>query len=321
MSRSPHPHYFRQRGFTLMELLVVLVILGFVIAMVAPRLAGIGSEALATVTRTNMAALIGLVTADLQKNGKYPTGMINIVSVDKNTGAYHKPMVSDQDPETGYEVLGHRMDQRHRLHIHHLSEAEASELRGRGVLHVYNYNSPYDRNVATRSPNMQPVAANVAVLMTGGGDNATGSITADLTEQDRDHPETLFRMVFGLGSETSLIKNGQVHGAPTCPESGQDPINYEWKWYSLLLPRLKATAQRLRLDNPLGTSSNGTITAYAAEGVLPGAALTTAARRTLDAYEAQHPAFFAILDSEGLIHPSVDMTGWGIDFNADGDIN
>ena len=321
MPRARQHTFLAPSGFTLVELLVVLTVLGFLLAMVAPRLGGIGHEALATITRTNMAALVDLVTADLQKNGKYPTGMINIVSVDNDTGDYHKPMVSDQDPNTGYEVLSDKMDSRHRLHIHYLNAEEAAELRKLGVLHVYNYNSPFDRNVATRAPNMQPVAANVAVLMTGGGDNATGTISADLTETDRDHPETLFRLVFGLGPESSLVTNGQTHGASTCPESGQDPINYEWKWYSLLLPRLHATEQRLRTDNPLGPITNGTVAAYAAQGPLPGAALTRAARRTLDAYEAQHPAFFALLDSEGLVHPNVDLTGWGIDFNADGDIN
>lgn len=112
-----------------------------------------------------------------------------------------------------------------------------------------------------------------------------------------------------------------MQGASTYPESGQDPINYEWKWYSLLLPRLHATENRLRADNPLSAVSNGTITAYAAEGAQPSTALTTAARRTLDPYAAQHQAFFVLLDSEGLVHPNADMTGWGIDFNANGAID
>jgi prepilin-type N-terminal cleavage/methylation domain-containing protein len=314
--RQPAPH--RQSGFTLLELLVVLTIMGFLIAMVAPRLAGISAQGVYTVTQTNMDRLVDLITADLQANGKYPTGMINIVSVDGSTGVYHKPMISDQDPDTGYEVLSHNMDQRHRFFLHYLSPAEAAELRALGVVHVYNYNSPFDRNVVPASPSMEAVDAGVAVLMTGGGDSDNaGAIEA--SEHDRSHPDEMFRLVFGLGPETSLIKRGLDHGASTCPESGLAPINYEWKWYCLLLPRLKATEERLTADDPLGGS--GSLTAYAVDGAHLAASLATAARREVDAYAAQNKAFFAVLDSEGAVTPTVDMTGWGIDFDANGDID
>lgn len=319
---QPAPH--RPSGFTLLELLAVLTIMGFLLAMVAPRLAGISAQGLYTVTQTNMDRLVDLITADLQKSGKYPTGMINIVSVDGGTGVFHKPMISDQDPDTGYEVLSHNMDQRHRFFLHYLSPAEAAELRALGVVHVYNYNSPFDRNVVPASPSMEPVDAGVAVLMTAGGDSDNDGVIeaseTDQTERDRSHPDEMFRLVFGLGPETSLIQRGLIHGASTCPESGLAPINYEWKWYSLLLPRLKATQDRLRVDNPLG-APDGLLTAYAVEGMPAAAALATAARREVDAYAAQNKAFFAVLDSEGAVTPTVDMTGWGIDFNADGDIN
>ncbi len=42
-----------QKGFTLLEILVVLTIMGFLIAMVAPRLAGISGDAVDTVCDTN----------------------------------------------------------------------------------------------------------------------------------------------------------------------------------------------------------------------------------------------------------------------------
>jgi len=286
--RQPTPQ--RHSGFTLLELLVVLTIMGFLIAMVAPRLAGISAQGLYTVTQTNMDRLVDLITADLQANGKYPTGMINIVSVDGGTGDCHKPMISDRDPDTGYEVLGFNMDQRHRFFLHYLSLAEAAELRALGVVHVYNYNSPFDRNVVPSSPSMEAVDAGVAVLMTSGGDSdgdgAIDPAETDQTERDRSHPDEMFRLVFGLGPETSLIKRGLIHGASTCPESGLAPINYEWTWYSLLLPRLKATQDRLRADDPLG-AAGGMITDYAVEGMPAAAALATAARREVNAYAAR----------------------------------
>ncbi len=311
-----------QAGFSLLELLVVLTISGFIVAVAAPRFAGLAGQGLETVTQKNMSDLVNYITADLQNNGAYPAGMINIVSVDGNTGDYHKPMVSDQDPDNEPEVLGYPMDRRHRFFIHYLNEDEAAELKSLGVVYVYNYNSPFDRDVAVGSPHMQPVAAGVAVLMTGGGDSDnSGAIDPDeisLEEPDRAHPDKLFRMVFGLGPETSLVKKGLVHNASTCPESGLVPINHVWQGYSLLLPRLAATERRLKTDDPL--ENQGVLTAYGVTGTRDPAQLTGALRRTVDAYARQDPAFFEVMDSEGATHPRGEMTGWGLDFDGDGEI-
>lgn len=320
----PLPRRF-QGGFTLLEMLVTLTVLGFLIAMVAPRLAGTTSLGLRTVTRTNMTRLVSVITAEYQRTGKYPSGMVNIVSVDSATSEYHKPMLSDQDPDTGPEVLSLKMDDRHRFRLHHLNQAEADELRAMGVLHVFNYNSPYDRDVMPGSPNMEPVTAGIAVLMTGGGDvDNNGSIDTaeiDLTEAGRAHPYELFRMAFGLGVETSLVKNGVIHGPSTCPESGMDPVNYEWKWYSLLLPRLQATAKRLENDDPIAGGNDGLVTVYAVSGNTVSAALSGVYRREVTTYPAQNPAFFAVMDSEGEVFPTLDMEGWGLDFDGNGDVD
>lgn len=313
-----------QAGFSLLELLVVLTISGFIVSAAAPRFAGIAGQGLETVTRKNMSDLVNYITADLQNNGAYPAGMINIVSVDGGTGDYHKPMVSDQDPDNGPEVLGYPMDRRHRFFIHYLNADEAAELKSMGVVYVYNYNSPYDRDVAVAAPHMQPVAAGVAVLMTGGGDADNDGIIAapdevSLEERDRAHPDKLFRMVFGLGPETSLIKRGLVHNASTCPESGLVPINHVWQWYSLLVPRLAATERRLKTDDPLDTG--GTVTGYGVTGAKTAEQLVFAIQRTVDAYARQDRSFFEVMDAEGAGHPGGKMTGWGLDFNGNGAID
>jgi hypothetical protein len=131
----------------------------------------------------------------------------------------------------------------------------------------------------------------------------------------------MFRMIFGLGSETSLVKKGLIHGASSCPESGMTPINYEWKWYSLLLPRLESTAKRLANDDPLGIGDKGSVIAYAATGTHSAAELSAVTQRRENTYEAQNSVFFAIMDSEGEVLPTLDMTGWGIDFSGNGDID
>lgn len=315
---QPTPH--RPSGFTLLELLVVLTIMGFLMAMVAPRLAGTGREAAATLTHTNMGRLQALITYSLQKDGRYPTGLINIVSVD-GSDAYHKPMVSDGNPDTGFEILSDKLDRRHRLSLHHLNEQEVEELRGLGVVRLYNYNSPDDRNLPTHASPMHQVAVGAPVLMTAGGDNGTGIIQADQTEANRAHPDDMFRIMFGLGPDASLVTNGLIQGAAISPESTMADSDHAWRWYILLLPRLKATEKRLRDNNPLSTATNGTVTVYAVNGPQDAASLSAVVSRHVDAYAAQHPLFFAVLDCEGTIDHFMDLNGWGIDFNADGEIN
>ncbi len=63
----------RQRGFTLLELVVVLVILGTLAALVGPRLVGHSSDARITATRTQIELFRqGLETFRMHM-GRYPT--------------------------------------------------------------------------------------------------------------------------------------------------------------------------------------------------------------------------------------------------------
>jgi prepilin-type N-terminal cleavage/methylation domain-containing protein len=214
-------------GFSLLELLVVLGILGFAAAMVAPRFAGITAEAVDTAGRMNEARLIKYITAFLQDHDNYPNGLINLVSTDSVSGQFFKPEVSDQDPDNGREVLSYTADLRCRFRIHYLNAAEAAELRDLGIVHVYNLNSKYDGNVANPSPVMERVDAGIAVLMIGGGDSDDdGSI--DASEVDMDEPgwgenDLNFCMVFGLGPESDLIKRGYIFNAWSAPTGSASP--------------------------------------------------------------------------------------------------
>lgn len=297
---------------------MALAVIGFLLAMLAPRLSGVAMEASETVGQTNMARLAAYLTNNLQHNGRYPAGMINIVSVG-TSGEYYKPMVSDGDPEEP-EVLAASMDERHRFHVHYLNGAEAAELRSLGVVRVFSYNSPYDRNPAlgNHAPHMQQVDAGVAVLMTGGGVDSGGSFVVDSAHEiSRAHPDQMFRIVLGLGPECELVTNGMVHNVPLCLETSLGPVNYGWKFYSLLLPRLQATAQRLVADNPLGS---GELTAYGVVRVADSTALASARKRLVDVYSRQHHSFFEVMDARGNTRPGPDMMGWGLDFNTNGAI-
>lgn len=312
------------KGFTLLEVLVVLTILGFVMAMAAPRFAGITAGATDTAGRMNEANLIKFVTTYIQDTGKYPAGLINIVSTDRASGEVLKPQVSDQDPDNGREVISYAADLRCRFRVHYLNRAEADELRSTGIVHVYNLNSRYDDTVSNPSPVLEKVGAGTAVLMIGGGDsNNNGTIEA--AETDRDEPgwgenDLNFCMVFGLGPESELVKKGYIFNASTCPHGIAEPRNFDFAWYSLVIPRLKATSSRLKNDDPLGTD---TFTSFAMDRSTSADAsdLSLAKARETNLYQAQNPAFFTVINSiGGKFHPSSGAGFWGIDFDADGDI-
>jgi type II secretory pathway pseudopilin PulG len=66
-----------QQRFTLIKILVVLAILGFIMAMATARFRGISAQAIETAGRTNEAKLTKFITAHTQDHGKYPGILIN----------------------------------------------------------------------------------------------------------------------------------------------------------------------------------------------------------------------------------------------------
>ncbi len=307
-----------------MEVLIVLTVLGFILAMSAPKFAGMTAQATDTGGRMNEARLIKFITAYIQDYGKYPGGLINIVSTDESSGDYQKPEVSDQDPDNGREVLAYAFEQRCRPAVHYLDEDEAQELRDMGIVHVYNLNSAYDDAVSNPSPVMEKVAAGTAVLMIGGGDSDDDGVI-EATEVDTDEPgwgenDLNFCILFGLGPESELIKQGYMFNASVCPHGITEPHNFDYAWYSLVIPRLSATSMRLEQDNPLGAD---TFTSFAMDTSSSAEAsdLSIAKVREINLYEAQDPAFFTVINAIGeKFHPSSGASFWGIDFNDNGDI-
>ncbi|WP_248919761.1 type II secretion system major pseudopilin GspG [Pseudomonas entomophila] len=70
--RSARGHRFRQQGFTLIEIMVVVVILGILAAMVVPKVLDRPDQARATAARQDIAGLMQALKLYRLDNGGYP---------------------------------------------------------------------------------------------------------------------------------------------------------------------------------------------------------------------------------------------------------
>ena len=71
--RKPHAQRKSQAGFTLLELMVVLVILGALIGLVAPNILGRSDEAKVSVAKTQIRNIMSALDLYKLDNGNYPS--------------------------------------------------------------------------------------------------------------------------------------------------------------------------------------------------------------------------------------------------------
>jgi prepilin-type N-terminal cleavage/methylation domain-containing protein len=272
----------KNQGFTLLEILVVLTIMGFLIAMVAPRLAGISSSAVDTVCDSNQSRMVSMMSGYFEQTNRYPSKLTNLVEELDDAGTsetYQIPAVSDDDPENGPETLASEFMIRNHFRIHYLDNEELAELRGLGVTRVLNLNAydglndardaiktDYD-GVAATGPNevdyqipttvgdaMEEITVptdtainRFAVAMVGMGHDASDWVVH--TDEDSwGEPDWFGRIVMGFGPENSLVTDGIVANAAHCPGGIQNADNVTYNDYNLVLPRLAATAERFSTD-------------------------------------------------------------------------
>lgn len=268
-----------QKGFTLLEILVVLTIMGFLIAMVAPRLADISGSATATVCDSSKYRIKTYMSSFYEQYNRYPNLVTNLVMTD-GTGAntatdgYQIPYCSNDDPDDGPEVLAYGHNKMYKFMIHRLNAAEASELINLGITTVLNLNDyAADADgldgaaadgrdggtwrvsnwadittITDKMPSNQicNIEEGVGVAMCGCGIDLAGTGLSYVQVERAWAEEDIFaRMIFGLGPESELVTSGIVNNAAHCPGSIQNADNFTCGIYYLILPRLEATADRL----------------------------------------------------------------------------
>jgi len=349
-----------QKGFTLLEILVVLTIMGFLIAMVAPRLAGISGSAVDTVCDSNQNRMVTYMSSFYEQTNHFPSKLTNLVITDQAAGPlnattdYQIPAVSNQDPEDEAEVLANELYSRNHFHIHYLDADEADELKNMGIVKLFNlndYSGMYlpdgtlktlaelallDNDVAMvlvadERPSMEPVTPEfsatlrVGVAMVGVGHDGTNWVSAT-EERDWGEPANFGRIVLGMGTECGLITSGVISNAAHCPGGIQNAANVTYNDYILLLPRLEATAARMDSVVPLGTIAAPTAVGCIAYDDEPTPVYAYPANadnyraRDFNITGAQAMWQFATMCPEGHMYPADDEEFWGVDIDNGGTI-
>ncbi|WP_024335993.1 type II secretion system protein [Desulfotignum balticum] len=345
-------------GFSLLEILVVLTVMGFLIAMVAPRLGGISSSAVDTVCDSNQNRMVTMMSTFFEQTNRFPSKLTNLVE-ETADNTYQIPAVSDDNPENGPETLASEFMERNHFRIHYLDDDEAAELKNMGITRVLNLNAydaynedgsgfkdDYDESInndvtlattVTKAPTLEEITVPTdtgttpfAVAMVGIGHNDTDW---DLHEDEKNwgEPDWFGRIVLGFGPENSLVTGGIVANAAHCPGGIQNADNVTYNDYNLVLPRLEATADRFEADiASLGfgaTAIDGLEELQAvayddepADGYVIADNDDNLKVRTFDIASAQERWQYATQCPEGHMFPADDEEFWGIDIDDDGTI-
>lgn len=263
----------KRRAFTLVEILVVLVIMGFLVSMVAPKLADVVGFSEDPINDANLKELAKVMADFTIQKERLPKSLVNLVHLNEDQATPDYEMLTIHTP--GDEsVLSEAFADRLVPTLHTLNTAEAKALRRLGVSKVRNYKHTFSGGSVEYNDEVT-VAAGVEVLMAGCGsdgsaaavewsesrqgsvtDNGAGSISyasavnADLdvatanTYACMDGAPYAGRIILGLDNDSELVRQGYLESSGTSPkEARRDEV--QWLNYALLLPRLDDTVARM----------------------------------------------------------------------------
>lgn len=261
-----------QEGFTLLEIVIVLTIIGFLLAMIAPRLGNIGTSAVEKIDESNIKDLCGYVTVYQQRKNRLPNMLVTVVN-SKSGGKYQLPLIDDSDAGNGPETIGYEFSERCKLQLHILSEEEADAIKQLGIRKVLvlndyegSTNSEYAKDGADsdlepqtfakgdegRPLNVVDVEEGVGVLMVGASADSEGEKIKAVVEKDDKlgNPDWMYRIVLGIGKDSSLVTEGIVQNEGLSPMGIQNEDYNTFNNYCLILPRLQATVNRIGGGEP-----------------------------------------------------------------------
>jgi len=266
----------RKHGFTILELLLVLLIIGFFAAMILPRLGGVAGDADVKIRDNNIRETAKEMRIWQQEHNGLPNKLINLVN--RSDADYVLPEIDDEDEKTGPETMPRDFYRRLKPYLHTLTAAEADELQKMGVTYVMTLNDrtgSHNTSMPEDSTAMkqEDVVEGLKVMMIGAAyDNAgawTEGISNGFSSYDQDtgiagvngdgvgpgstgpdhgHPDWMYRIIMGFGPDNSVVTDGVTERAPLDPQAMKRREHITQQYYLVILPRLKATVTQLVND-------------------------------------------------------------------------
>jgi hypothetical protein len=265
MKRAP------RRAFTPVELLVVVAIMGFLAAMVAPKLYGILDSSRTSIDDANQRELEKNIGYFIMQNHRLPGGLVSVVH-ERNEGSVRYEMPVIDSASEGEVDLSPVFADRLLPGLHRLNAAEVRELKeiGLGKVRVYRRSFSGGREEYGVETELK---TGLAVLMVGGGapdqrakiawaESRAGSIFDNGRDAVRYDPDLavaldgggdyarmdgapyLGRIILGLDDSGELVRRNYLKTAGTSP-TAEDGVRPAFLNYVVLLPRLRATEARM----------------------------------------------------------------------------
>ena len=232
-------------GFTLLELIVVIAIVGFLAAMVAPRFAGIVDSAIDPTCDTNQQRLVNAIGAFTERELTLPDELVELATGPKGGVIPHEGQPGGR--------LAESLVVRNRLSNHVLNADEAAQLKEMGITKVRDIDGTF-----------VDVASGLMVAMVGAGaPNAGATIPAVPAGYEIGEYDHIARIVFGVAPDSELVDKGYVTAAGLCPGGLQKEGIFNH--YLLVVPRLEATVARLAdttLDKAIGLDEDKATTGH-----------------------------------------------------------
>ena len=311
-------------GFTILELIVVVAIMGFLVALVAPRLVGVTESSKEPTCKTSQQNLSGVVERMIQEQGMLPDKLISLAPTKEKDGTNSttvtagKPLVYTDakdtsatpqaiiennwiyngDDESKRNFFSKSFAEDNHLYVHKLSQKEVDELKKLGITTLIDYNDG-----STKS-----VVSGTNVLMIGSGSSNTTDAAGNLpaaTEEKFTNPDLIYRIVLGVGEGNSLIEENMMQSAGTCP-TGIQHKHIDYNNYSIVLPRLKSTVARLAVNDRVSMNANG----YNSSTTQDATTLTVSGRKFEIEKQQIDSWKLDILCPEGHKWPSSDAVVW-----------
>ncbi len=318
----------KQSGFTLMELLIVIAILGLLLGLIAPRLGGITASTADNVCDTNNKGIRGMTAMFQETNGRLPGNLTNMV-VETAAGTGTLPSVQTSTTEDE-EVLSASFAGRNFPGLYTLEAEDVQELTALGVNGVIQLVGHDGTNA--RPDFKDTLGVGDEVMMMGvnwDGTTATVVNTDDAAYGDLDvagggvigasevgNPDWIGRIMMAVNDECELITSGLITASALCPTAVLADGMFSHEEFFIILPRLAHTAENTDIRAALTGSTAYADLVWNADNETTTAAVfvdssNTASGRLLEVtFDAQEAWQFEVACPEGHKWPAADADAW-----------